>query len=98
MIIRYFRAKLRPGKETLWQEKVREFSIPWLREQEGLIDFYPGKPLANKESEFSMVSIWEDIESLKSAVGEDFRKVVLLENEADLVEETSVEHYEVFGH
>jgi quinol monooxygenase YgiN len=87
MIIRYFRAKIHPGKEALWQEKVRDFSIPWLRAQEGLIDYYPGKPLAENGGEFSMVSIWKDIESLKTAVGEDFRKVVLLEDEAELVEE-----------
>jgi hypothetical protein len=34
---------------------------------------------------------------LKAAVGDDIAQVVLLEDEATLVEESSVDHYELFG-
>lgn len=44
-----------------------------------------------------MTSIWEDMESLKAAVGEDWNQVVLLEDEASLVENASVVHYEYFN-
>jgi hypothetical protein len=96
MIIRIFRARIISGSHSLWLDKVEKFSIPWLESQPGLIAYYPGKPLDEESREFSMTSIWDTKEALKNAVGDDWRQVVLLEDEAALVEETSVEHYEYF--
>jgi hypothetical protein len=96
MIIRIFRARIIPGSHSLWLDKVEKFSIPWLISQPGLIAYYPGKPLDIESREFSMTSIWESKDALKNAVGDDWRQIVLLEDEAALVEETSVEHYEYF--
>ena len=96
MIIRLFKAKILPGKSDLWQEKVEKFSIPWLRQQEGLLEYYPGKPLSEQSREYSMLSFWENIDVLKKAVGENWEQVILLEDEASLVEETCVEHFEFF--
>jgi len=97
MIIRLFKAKIHPGKLNSWEEKVEKFSIPWLKQQEGLLEYYPGKPLSDQSRVYSMLSLWESIEVLKKAVGEDWEQVVLLEDEASLVEEASVEHFEFFG-
>jgi quinol monooxygenase YgiN len=96
MIIRLFKAKIRLGQLNIWQEKVEKFSIPWLKQQKGLIGYYPGKPLSENSREYSMLSLWESVEALKDAVGEDWEQVILLEDEASLVEETSVEHFEHF--
>ena len=43
-----------------------------------------------------MLSVWESIEALKDADGENQEQVILLEDEASQVEETSVEHFEYF--
>ena len=96
MIVRFFRAQIRPGQLDLWQEKVESFSIPWLKSQPGLRAYYPGKPLTAESREFSMTSVWEDMTALREAVRDDWQQVVLLEGEASLVEEASVEHYEFF--
>ena len=96
MIIRIFKVRIRPGSHSFWQEKVKKFSIPWLKSQPGLVAYYPGRPL-NKESRvFSMTSIWKNMNVLRDAVGDDWQQVVLLEDEASLVEEAAVEHYEYF--
>jgi quinol monooxygenase YgiN len=97
MIIRIFRAKIQPGKLSEWQNKIEKFSIPWLKSQRGLLEYYPGKPLSPDFREFCMIMLWKDLDSLKEAVGEDINQVVLLEDEATLVEESSVDHYELFG-
>jgi quinol monooxygenase YgiN len=96
MIVRFFSAQVRAGQLDLWQQKVEKFSIPWLKSQRGLCAYYPGKPLTGDSREYSMTSIWEDMESLQAAVGEDWNQVVLLEDEASLVENASVAHYEYF--
>ncbi len=44
-----------------------------------------------------MIALWKDLDSFKEAVGEDIAQVGLLEDEATLVEESSVDHYELFG-
>jgi quinol monooxygenase YgiN len=97
MIVRVFRARIQPGKLAKWQEKVEKFSIPWLKSQRGMLGYYPGKPLDPASKEYCMISLWQDLNALKEAVGEDYLEVVLLEDEAVLVEETSVDHYELFG-
>ena len=97
MIVRFFRVQVRPGQLEGWREKVEKFSIPWLKAQRGLCAYYAGKPLTEDSREFSMTSIWQDMAALKEAVGEDWQQVVLLEDEADLVEEASVVHYECFN-
>jgi quinol monooxygenase YgiN len=96
MIIRIFTARIVSGSHDLWLDKVEKFSIPWLISQPGLIAYYPGRPLDKKSREFSMTSIWENRDALKNAVGDDWRQVILLEDETALVEETSVAHYEYF--
>ncbi len=97
MIVRIFRAQIQPGKLAEWQHKVEKFSIPWLKSQRGMLGYYPGKPLSPDSREFCMIALWKDLDSLKEAVGEDITQVVLLEDEATLVEESSVDHYELFG-
>lgn len=97
MIIRLFKAKIYQGQHDSWEEKVEKFSIPWLKQQEELLEYYPGKPLSDQSLVYSMLSLWESMEALKKAVGEDWEQVVLLEDEASLVEEASVEHYEFFN-
>ncbi len=97
MIVRVFCARIQPDKLAEWQEKVEKYSIPWLKSQRGMLGYYPGKPLNPDSKEYCMISLWQDLDALKEAVGEDYMQVVLLEDEAALVEETSVDHYGLFG-
>lgn len=97
MIIRVFRARVRQGQLDAWQQKVEEHSIPWMREQEGMVAFYPGKPVDEKSREFTMISVWRDADSIRKSVGENWTSPVLLADEADLVEDVEMHHYEIFG-
>jgi quinol monooxygenase YgiN len=96
MIVRVFRARVLSGKQDQWQQQVEKHSVTWLSSQKGMLGYFPGKPLGD-ERDFVMVSLWQDLASLKEAVGEDWSQSVLLEDEASLVEAVSVEHYESFG-
>jgi hypothetical protein len=97
MIVRIFRARIKSGKLAEWQEKVEKLSIPWLKSQRGMLGYYPGKPLSTDSREFCMIVMGKDLDSLNAAVGDDIAQVALLEDEATLVEESSVDHYELFG-
>ncbi|WP_082616209.1 antibiotic biosynthesis monooxygenase [Ensifer sp. Root278] len=73
MIVRIFRVRVLPGRLADWKNKVEGISIPWLRQQEGLIAFYPGKPIDPRDREFWMISIWKDVESIKKAAGHEWQ-------------------------
>lgn len=97
MIVRIFRVRVLEGKSDEWQQKVEAHSIPWMREQEGVIAFYPGKPVDDASREYSMTSIWKDVDSIRRAVGEDWQQAVLLADEAEIVESIEMHHYQTFG-
>ncbi|MDX1485715.1 MAG: antibiotic biosynthesis monooxygenase [Alphaproteobacteria bacterium] len=97
MIVRIFRVRVFEGRTEEWQQKVEAHSIPWMREQDGLIAFYPGKPVDGDSREFSITSIWKDVDSIRHAVGEDWQQAVLLADEAEIVHSVEMHHYETFG-
>ncbi len=96
MILRVFRAKIRKGHEEEFKKKVREQSLPRLRGQDGMANAFPGAPFSGSESEFVMVTLWRDFEALKAFLGENWDKPMLTPDEAPLVEEMSVQHYQFF--
>ena len=97
MILRVFRAKNRKGCVADFQRMVIEQSIPWLEGSEGLLEYFPGKPLEASSREFVMFTIWRDIESLEKFSGSNWQNPVVTEDESPLVEEMYAHHYIQFG-
>lgn len=97
MIVRIFRAQVRAGQSAEFQRRVEQLSIPLVNAQKGILMYYAGKPMDSNPGEFVMVTVWDDLASLKAFVGEDWRQAVIPEQELPLLEETFVHHYEVFG-
>jgi heme-degrading monooxygenase HmoA len=97
MIVRVFRARVRPGMDNEFERMVRELSIPLVDRQRGLIARYSGRPVGGNATEFTMVSIWEDLDALKAFAGEDWEQSVVPEEERAVLAETFVHHYELFA-
>ena len=97
MIVRVFRAKTHPGKQTAFKQKVEELSIPLVSAQSGMVAYFAGKPVDTDSDEFVMVTIWNSLADLKSFAGDDWQKAVIPEEEVPLLKETTVHHYDVFG-
>lgn len=96
MIIRVFRARVRPGKEREFERLVKEQSIPMVRKQKGVLAEYAGRPVGSNSNEFTFVSVWKDLSDIKTFVGEDWEKSVIPPDELPLIEEAFIHHYEVF--
>ncbi|RWD31311.1 MAG: hypothetical protein EOS22_04620 [Mesorhizobium sp.] len=97
MIMRIYRGTVFAGKEHLWQDRVETLSIPWLRKQIGLVAFYPGKPMVESGSRtFCMCMIWESVEAITAAVGQNWNQSVYMGDEEALIESSSLEHFEVY--
>ncbi len=87
MIIRVFRARIRPDKVVEFKRMVQEQSIPWLTSTKSMLGYSAGEPLGTDEREFVMVTLWQDVESLKRFVGENWQTPIVTAEEAPLVEE-----------
>lgn len=94
MILRVFRARLKPGARQAFEKLCNDVSIPLLRAQPGLVTLHVGKPLPDHPDEFVLVSVWKDLESLKAFAGDTWDHPMILPGEAALVQETTVQHYD----
>lgn len=93
MIIRVFRAQLKPGKRAAFERLCQVVSMPLMRNQPGMLAISIAHPHPKRQNEFILVSVWRDLESLKAFAGEHWREATILPGEADLLEEAWVEHY-----
>lgn len=95
MIVRVFRARVRPGKHTEFETLVTRRSIPLVKKQKGLVAFYSGRPTGSSMDEFVMVTVWRDLASVKAFVGDDWEPAVIPDEERPILQESFVHHYEV---
>jgi len=96
MIIRVFRAKVRPGKADEFERLVREQSVPMVKKQRGVIAVYAGRPVGSNSNEFTVTSVWKDLTDIKAFAGKDWEKSVIPPDELPLLEETYIHHFELF--
>lgn len=94
MIIRIFRARLRPGKRAAFVRLCETVSMPIMRAQAGCLTVHIGEPTARRPDEFAVISVWRDLESLQAFAGERWREATIMPGEADLLEVARVEHYD----
>jgi transposase/quinol monooxygenase YgiN len=93
MLIRIFRAQLKPGAWTAFLLLCEEHSVPLMRAQPGCLGTHIGVQSPASPNVFAVVSMWRDLESLQAFVGENWQASLILPGEADLLERVIVEHY-----
>ena len=86
MIMRIFEVVTRPGKEEAFGRFFHDTAIPLMRGTKGIVSVLPGAARPESPREFSFVMVWEDLESLKAFVGEDYASPHIDPSEAELVE------------
>jgi heme-degrading monooxygenase HmoA len=94
MIIRVFRATVHDGKQDEFRKFFLETAVPLLTSQPGMLGLTVGWPMAASPAEFMMTTMWSDLESLQAFAGDEWAKAVIHADEAHLLQETFVHHYE----
>ena len=95
MIMRVFQVSTHPGKEADFGKFFHETAIPLMKRTPGIVSITPGAPRDESPTEFCMVMIWKDLESLKAFVGEDYESAHIHPDEAELVRARTIKHYEM---
>lgn len=91
--MRIFRARVKPGRRGDFERLCQDKAIPMMRKQPGLITIQVGKPMERRPDDFVLVSVWQDLASLKAWAGEQWNAVVVMPGEAELIEEATLQHY-----
>jgi hypothetical protein len=95
MVIRLFRAKVRPGKQAEFKQAMELLSIPSLKSRSGMVACYPGQPMGANSSDFVLVTVWKDDASNQAR--EEWLKKFLPEEAKCLIEDFHIEGYKSFG-
>jgi transposase/quinol monooxygenase YgiN len=97
VIIRVFRARLKPGKLAAFASVYEDYGRPMMRVAPGCLAERAGPP-AGHHHEFVIVSVWRDLESLKAFAGEAWQEAIILPGEAVLLHTASVRHFDESYH
>ena len=97
MIIRVFRARLKPGKLAAFAQVYEDYARPMMRAAPGCLAERAGPPIG-RHDEFVIVSVWRDLESLKAFAGETWQEAIILPGEAVLLHSASVRHFDESYH
>ncbi|MEO1249775.1 MAG: antibiotic biosynthesis monooxygenase [Pseudomonadota bacterium] len=93
--MRVFQASIHQGKEQEFSKFFHETAIPLIKQMPGLISVSAGAPRSESPTEFSMVTIWRDLDALREFTGEDYANPTVHPDEAELVRVRSVKHYQL---
>lgn len=99
MIIRIFRARLKPGASADQLARfAREVTLPSLDRDPGLVARYAGTGLGETGEEFAVISVWQDLDSVKKTTGDDWERPLWPDPRAkELIAEVFMHHYESTG-
>jgi len=95
MIVRVFRVVVHDGKQAEFGEFFHNTALPLVQGQPGIVSVTAGAPRPETPTEFCMVMVWRDVDALRAFAGDDWREAHIHPDEADLVRERSVHHYDL---
>ena len=95
MIMRIFQVVTRPGKEEEFGKFFHETAIPLMKGTKGIVQVLAGAPRQESPREYSLVMVWDSLDSLKAVVGEDYQSPHIDPAEAELVESRTIRHYQL---
>jgi len=99
MILRIFRAVVKPGQAADFETMTRAYSLPVIPTHPGLVAFYPGRPVDASTREFVMITVWDSLASVEAFTGPDWRRTVMVSTEEQpLLESCTIEHYEFYSY
>ncbi len=94
MIIQIFKVSIFEDKIETFHKFFTETAMPLVQRQPGLVSMTAGLPRPETPTEFSMVMVWENVDAIRAFAGEDWQQPHIAPDEADLVRDRKLAHYE----
>jgi heme-degrading monooxygenase HmoA len=97
MIFRVFRATAKPGKADEFRNMLERLSIPMVKSAKGMLGYYVGEPVDPAVPEFTVTTLWQDLDSVKAFAGDNWNRAVIPPDEIPVIAESFIHHYEIFS-
>ena len=92
-ILRIFEARVKPGCADSLAKKFATTSVDVVRNQPGNQGHFFGKRVADEDDVFLFVSVWRDLNAVKTRFGDEWESSFLPPGYSELIEESSVKHF-----
>ena len=96
-ILRVFDVRAKPGKAGLLKQKLSDTSVSVVEGKPGNLGYFFGETISSDGNDLVFISVWENLESVKSRFGEQWEKSHLPEGYEEIIESCSIRHIEFDG-
>ena len=96
-ILRIFEVRAKPGKADLLKRKLSDTSVSVVDGEPGNIGYFFGTNISSDGNDFMFMSVWENLECIKSRFGESWEESFLPEGYEEIIESCSIKHIEFDG-
>lgn len=96
-ILRIFEVRAKPGQAKTLRQKLSDTSVSVVDGKPGNIGYFFGENLSADENSLVFISVWKDLESVKSLFGEEWEESFLPPGYDEIIESCSIRHVEFDG-
>ena len=96
-ILRIFEVRAKPEKAALLKQKLSDTSVAVVKGKPGNLGYFFGTNLTAGENDLVFISVWKNLESVKSLFGEDWQESFLPEGYDQIIQSCSIKHVEFDG-
>ena len=96
-ILRIFEVRAKPGNAELLKQKLSDTSVTVVDGKPGNLGYFYGQNISSDENDFMFISVWKDLESIKSLFGKEWNESFLPEGYDEIIESCSIKHIEFDG-
>lgn len=96
-VLRIFDVRAKSGKAELLKQKLSDTSVSVVQGKRGNLGYFFGENLSSDGNDLVFVSVWEDLESIKSHFGKEWEQSYLPEGYEEIIESCSIKHIEIDG-
>ena len=96
-ILRVFDVRAKPGKAELLKQKLSETSVSVVNGKPGNLGYFFGENISSDGNDLVFISIWKNLESIKSHFGKDWEQSYLPEGYEAIIDNCSIKHIEFDG-
>jgi len=96
-ILRIFEVRAKPGNAELLRQKLSDTSVSVVNGKPGNLGYFFGENLSSDENDLMFISVWKDLESIKSLFGKEWEESFLPEGYDEIIESCSIKHIEFDG-
>ena len=92
-VLRVFEARAKPGCADSLTKKFATTSVDVVRNQPGNQGHFFGERISDKDNVFLFVSVWRDLNAVKTRFGDEWENSFLPPGYSELIDECSIKHF-----